>query len=186
MEMQGSVDIDCEAVDGGDTFPDTCVVDLGRGKVLASSDAVDEGQSAIDEGCGAVDGDRDSDNGEERVEEWGIALPNERGDETERPRLRSGLGLETFGDVGADNDTDDRAGVLSGVVTSPLVVSPSMEVSCTGCKWARGTSATSLPSSATFICPVTCSSDPTTFVLSSNLPSALVSPAQTEVELHEL
>lgn len=130
MEMQGSVDIDCEAVDGGDTFPDTRVVDLGHeavvgDKVLASSDAVDEGQSAIDEGCGAVDGDRDSDNGEERVEERGIALPNERGDETERPRLRLGLGLETFGDVGADNDTDDGAGVLAGVVTSSSCVAVS-------------------------------------------------------------
>ena len=125
MEMQGSIDIDCEAVVGGDTFSDTRVVDLGHeavvgDKVLASGDAVDEGQSAIDEGCGAVDGDRDSDNGEERVEELGIALTNERGDETERPRLRLGLGLEMFGDVGADNDTDDRAGVLARTEVSEL------------------------------------------------------------------
>ena len=127
MEIQGSVGIDCEAVDGGDTFADAPVVDLGHeavvgDKVLASSDAVGEGQSAIDEGCGAVDGDRDSDNGDERVEEWGIVLPNERGGESERPHLRLGLGLEMFGDVGADNDTDDRAGVLAGVVTSSSCV----------------------------------------------------------------
>ena len=30
-----------------------------------------------------------------------------------------------FGDVGADNDTDDRAGVLAGVVTSSSCVAVS-------------------------------------------------------------
>ena len=119
--------MDRETVDVGNIFADAPVVKVGcetvdGNEVLASTDA--------DEGRGAVDGDRDSDDGDERVREWGIALPNERGDEIERPRLRLRLGLKMFGDIGADNDTDDRAGVLSGVVTSPLVVSPLMEVSC--------------------------------------------------------
>ena len=58
-------------------------------------------------------------------------MPDEHGYGTERPRLRLGLGLGMFGDVDVGDDTDDRVGVLAGVVMKPLVVSPRMEVNRT-------------------------------------------------------
>ena len=95
-EGPNTVDEGCKAADGGNVFADARVVEVGHeavvgDKVLASSDAVDEGRSTIEEGRDAVGGDHDSDNGDERVKEWGIALPNKRGDETECPCLRLGL-----------------------------------------------------------------------------------------------
>ena len=58
-------------------------------------------------------------------------MPNEHRYGTERPRLRLGLGLGMFSDVDVGDDTDDRVGVLAGVVMKALVVSPRMEVSHT-------------------------------------------------------
>ena len=58
-------------------------------------------------------------------------MPNEHGYGTERPRLRLGLGLGMFGDVDVGDDTDDRVGVLAGIIMKALVVPPGMEVSRT-------------------------------------------------------
>lgn len=53
MEMQGAVGIDCETVDGGDTFADDRVVDwsleaFGGGNVFAAARIVGVGHEVID------------------------------------------------------------------------------------------------------------------------------------------
>ena len=97
-EGPDDVDKGFKAADGGDVFAGACVVDLGCKAVAGGN---------VFSGARVVDGDRDFDNGDEGVEDRGIALPNERSDETERPRLRLELKLGVQGAVDASHELVD-------------------------------------------------------------------------------
>lgn len=105
-EGPDAVDKGCKATDRGDVFAGACVVDLGC-KAIAGGN--------VFSGARVVDRDHDFDTGDEGVEDWGIALPNEHSDETECPRLRLELSMGVQHTVDMSHETVDGGDVFAGI-----------------------------------------------------------------------